>query len=84
MADELRVFRNALDDLLSAAEAVVEADGDWPPIYDANMDNLSDAIDKARTLLYNPDDPMLNMSIEQLRDEIDEFEKAAELAGEGM
>jgi len=33
---------------------------------------------------YNPDDPILNIPIEQLRDEIDEFEKAAELADEGM
>lgn len=33
---------------------------------------------------YDPDDPELNMPIDQIRDEIDEFEKAQKLANEGM
>jgi len=33
---------------------------------------------------YSPDDPMLNMSLEQTRQQIDEFGAAARLAEEGM
>ena len=33
---------------------------------------------------YNPDDPTLNMTMEEMRQSVDEFDKAAELAQEGM
>lgn len=33
---------------------------------------------------YKNDDPTLNMTIEEMRQEIDEFDKATELAEEGM
>jgi len=86
MSDELRAFRNALDDLVVATEAITEDWGDrrisW--LNEADWDNLNDAIGRARTLLYNPNDPGLNMTIEEMRQSVDEFDKAAELAGEGM
>lgn len=86
MTDDLRAFRNALDDLVVAAEAITE---DWgrrriPWLNNADWDNLIDAVTRARALLYNPGDPTLNMTIEEMRQSVDEFEKAAELAEEGM
>ena len=36
------------------------------------------------TCEYNPDDPTLNMTIEEMRQSVDEFDKAAKLAEEGM
>jgi len=85
-SDELRALRSALDALLVAAEAIID---DWDEMYispenDANWDNLTDAIERARALLYNPNDPGLNMTIEEMRQSVDEFDKAAELAEEGM
>ena len=55
MKDETKRLRCALDDLLVAAEAIVEGDQDWPEQaeWDANLDNLTDAIAYARSVLYD-------------------------------
>jgi hypothetical protein len=86
MSDELRALTNALDDLLVAVEAITE---DWGGrriswLNEADWDNLTDAVERARALLYNPNDPMLNMSVEEIRQGVDEFDSAARLAEEGM
>ena len=92
MSDELRAFRNALDDLLIAVEVITDSPN-WPTdgggnriswLNEADWDNFTDAAERARALLYNPNDPGLNMTIEEMRQSVDEFDKAAELAEEGM